>query len=328
MLVSAGRTRRPWRGLVESPATETRPSHDPECYLCPGNQRAGGAKNPDYAGTFGFDNDFAALDAQPGCDDHESTTGLLVSRPEPGICRVLCFSPRHDLTLAEMDHAGVLAVIDLWTEEYRNLGNNPAINHVQIFENKGELMGCSNPHPHGQVWAQRSIPDLPARELQKTAEYFERNRRPLLGDYLQHELQAESRLVCHNDEFVALVPFWAVWPFEILVLPRKQVGSLLEFSESQRDDLADIVRQVTVRYDNLFQTSFPYSSGIHQNPTDGAEHHGFTFHMHFFPPLLRSATVRKFMVGYEMLAGPQRDISPESAAQLLRSQHNTHFRQV
>ena len=325
VLVSPHRTKRPWQGQVEKPALEERPQHDPTCYLCPGNERAGGVSNPDYADTFVFQNDFSALlpDVPEGeVSDHE----MLRSESESGLCRVICFSPRHDLTLAEMDTGAVRKVVDLWTAQYEELGAMDAINHVQIFENKGAVMGCSNPHPHGQIWAQRSIPGEPAKELGKMREYFDERGTTLLSDYLAVEVDRGERIVCDNEHFVALVPFWAVWPFEIMVLCRRSVASLSDLDEGEKDSLSDIQRRVATRYDNLFQCSFPYSAGLHQAPTDGEAHPECDMHMHFYPPLLRSATVKKFMVGYEMLAGPQRDLTPESSAAQLRDCSDIHFK--
>jgi UDPglucose--hexose-1-phosphate uridylyltransferase len=252
--------------------------------------------------------------------------GLLLAREESGICRVICFSPRHDLSLPEMEPGAVRAVVDLWAEEYERLGQQSEINHVQIFENKGEMMGCSNPHPHGQIWAQGTIPLLVERELARLTEHSVRHRRSLLEDYLRLELAMGERLVYANDGFVALVPFWAVWPFETLVVSRRPVPHVAALTDDERDQLADVVKQVTTRYDNLFQVSFPYSAGIHQAPTDGRTHSECHLHMHFHPPLLRSASIRKFLVGYEMLAEPQRDITPERAAEALRGQSDVHFR--
>ena len=325
VLVSPHRTKRPWQGQVEKPVIEERPQYDPGCYLCPGNERAGGVKNPDYDGTFVFQNDFSALlpDVPAGrAGDHE----LLLSESESGVCRVICFSPRHDLTLPEMDVADIRKVVDLWTAQYEELGAMDDINHVQIFENKGAVMGCSNPHPHGQVWAQRNVPGEPARELARMQSYFSDKGTTLLGDYLAVELDHDERIVCQNDYFAALVPFWATWPFEVMVLCKRRVASLLQMTEAEKDGLADIVRRVTIRYDNLFECSFPYSAGMHQAPTDGAAHEEWDWHMHFYPPLLRSASVKKFMVGYEMLANPQRDITPESSAARLRDLSEIHFK--
>jgi UDPglucose--hexose-1-phosphate uridylyltransferase len=322
VLVSPHRALRPWQGQVEDVPPDTRPAYDPACYLCPGNTRANGERNPDYAGTFMFENDFAAL--KPGTPDAGlDVGGLLRARAEPGTARVICFSPRHDLSLPEMDVAAIRRVVDVWAEQYAELGARPEIGHVQIFENKGEMMGSSNPHPHGQVWAQRSVPMGPARELERQAEYFARHDRTLLGDYLRLEEEEGERLVCGNDAFVAVVPFWAVWPFETIVISREPVPDLTRLDDAARDGLADVLKRLTARYDNLFGVSFPYSAGFHQAPTDGAAHPEWHLHLHVYPPLLRSATVRKFMVGYEMMGEPQRDVTPESSAERLRAQPET-----
>ena len=317
VLVSPHRARRPWQGQVERPAVAGRPAHDPGCYLCPRNERAGGHRNPDYAGTFVFDNDFAAL--YPGDAGGEvHVANLLVAHAEPGVCRVICFSPRHDLSLPDLSADAARGVVDLWTEEYERLGSRDDIGYVQIFENKGETMGCSNPHPHGQIWAQRSVPMQPAREGERQRIHHDRHGRTLLEDYLRLELERADRVVIANDAFVVLVPFWAVWPFETLVVSRRPVPSLSALEDVERDHLAEIVQRLTRRYDNLFGVSFPYSAGIHQAPTDGDPHPEWHLHLHFFPPLLRSATVRKFLVGYEMLGEPQRDLTAETAAARLR----------
>ena len=314
--------RRPWQGQVEPLPDEARPAHDPSCYLCPGNARAGGARNPDYRATFVFDNDFAALRPEVPVVPTVAVEGddLLVARAEPGVCRVVCFSPRHDLALPDLPPAGVRAVVDVWADEYARLGARDDVSHVQIFENKGEAMGASNPHPHGQVWAQRSVPALPAREGERLAEHRARHGRTLLEDYLRVELGREERIVCANDGWVALVPFWAVWPFETIVLPRRPAPHLAGLDDAERNALADIVGRLTRRYDALFGVSFPYSAGFHQAPTDGAAHPEWHLHLHVLPPLLRSATVRKFLVGYEMLGEAQRDLTPEAAAARLREQ--------
>ena len=323
ILVSAQRTKRPWQGQVEDVPAEQVPRYVPNCYLCPGNERADGTCNPGYESTFAFDNDFPAL--LDVADTPSRAEPLLIREPETGRCRVLCFSPRHDLTLATMPPAAVAQVIDLWANEYESLGSSASINHVQIFENKGAMMGCSNPHPHGQVWAQSSIPDEPAREMTHMQAHFRQRRTPLLIDYVETELAANERVVSVNDTFVAVVPFWATWPFETLLLPRRNVSNLLELDARERADLAAAVRDINIRYDNLFEAPFPYSAGLHQAPTDGQSYPFYTMHMHFYPPLLRSATVRKFMVGYEMLAGAQRDIAPELSARYLRDTAVRHY---
>jgi UDPglucose--hexose-1-phosphate uridylyltransferase len=323
VLVSPHRTQRPWLGQVEKLATESEPSYDPDCYMCPGNIRATGARNPLYTATFVFDNDYPALLAgtpkgQIGESGRAQENGLLVARSERGICRVVCFSPRHDLTLAKMDPAGLRGVVDVWAEQYRELGALPFINHVQIFENRGAIMGCSNPHPHCQIWANESLPNEPAKELGAMGAYQVVHGTCLLCEYLALERQRGERLVAENDHFSALVPFWAVWPFETMLIARRHITGLDMSTEEERHGLADILKRLTTRYDHLFGISFPYSMGFHQRPTDGQPHSEWHLHAHFYPPLLRSATVRKFMVGYEMLATPQRDITAETAAIRLR----------
>ena len=282
-------------------------------------------RNPQYDDVFVFDNDFASLrpDTPNGRLDEG---GLFVAEAESGISRVVCFSPRHDLTFAEMELAGIRRVVDIWIEQFAELGGRADINHVQIFENRGTMMGCSNPHPHGQIWAQRSVPDEVACETDRMRGYRARWGRSLLGDYLARELELDTRVILGNDTFVALIPFWAVWPFETMVIARRPLPTMLELTEAERDGLADVLKRLTTRYDNLFRTAFPYSGGFHQAPTDGVAHPEWHLHMHFLPPLLRSATIRKFMVGYELLAEPQRDVTPEASAQLLRAQSETHYR--
>jgi UDPglucose--hexose-1-phosphate uridylyltransferase len=320
VLVSPHRAGRPWQGQVEKVATKHEPEYDPTCYLCPGNPRAGGVLNPRYTGTFVFENDFAALKAGVRDDRLDlENRGLLVAEGEPGLCRVICFSPRHDLTLATMPSKEIESVIRTWTDQFRELAHMPQINHVQIFENRGSMMGASNPHPHCQIWATHSIPDIPAKELVGQTNHIERHNTCLLCDYLQLEDRQQVRVICQNDGFVALVPFWAVWPFEVLVCSRRHLGTFPEFTEAEVVLLAQLLRQVTSTYDKVFDVPFPYSMGFHQSPTDGSPHHEWHFHAHFYPPLLRSATIRKFMVGFEMLGMPQRDITPESAAAHLKS---------
>jgi UDPglucose--hexose-1-phosphate uridylyltransferase len=318
VLVSPHRTRRPWQGSVEAAPKESRPPYDPNCHLCPGNGRAGGARNPQYDSTFLFDNDFSALlpDTAPG--DYRRDR-LLVAESERGICRVMCYSPRHDLTLGGMDPAAVRGVVDAWTGQYAELGALSWIRHVQIFENNGAMMGASNPHPHCQIWADERIPNEPAKETKAQSEYLERNDACLLCEYFSLEIRLRERIVCRNDSFAALVPFWAVWPYETMVLARNHRGALTDLTEKERGDLADILPRLIRAYDRVFDAPFPYSMGFHQRPTDGENHPEWHLHAHFYPPLLRSAAVRKFMVGYEMLAQPQRDITPESAAERLRS---------
>jgi UDPglucose--hexose-1-phosphate uridylyltransferase len=270
-----------------------------------------------------FTNDFAAL--RPERPKHELSAGLLVVRAEAGECRVVCFSPRHDLTLARMSTPEIRRVVEAWTEQYRELGAHDDVLCVTIFENRGAMMGASNPHPHGQIWANETLPNEMAKELAGQRWYLREKRSCLLCDYVKLERERGERIVCENEHFVALVPFWAVWPFETMVLPKRHLGAMDELSEAERDGLADVLRRVTTRYDNLFQTSFPYSMGFHQKPTDGAAHDEWHLHAHFYPPLLRSATVKKFQVGYEMLGSPQRDITAEAAALRLRELSETHY---
>ncbi|TGE04948.1 UDP-glucose--hexose-1-phosphate uridylyltransferase [Hymenobacter fodinae] len=325
LLVSPHRSKRPWQGQQEAPEVEKRPAYDPTCYLCPGNSRVGGVQNPNYTGTFVFDNDFAALQATVPVGS-VNVRGLLRAEAESGVARVICFSPRHDLTLPEMEVGAIRGVVDVWTAQYQELGARPDINYVQIFENKGSMMGASNPHPHGQIWAQRTVPDDPARETTHQLAYWSEHGRSLLTDYLAIELEEQTRLVYQNEHFVVLVPYWAVWPFETLLISRRHVQDLAQLTDDEKNALADALQQLTIRYDNLFQMSFPYSAGLHQRPTDGQAHESWHLHMHFYPPLLRSATVRKFMVGYELLANPQRDITPEVAAQRLRELPSVHYK--
>ena len=324
VLVSPHRTQRPWLGQVAKPAVTPQVDYDPDCYLCPGNARFRGMRNPSYAATFVFDNDFPALlpDVPAGEFDRG---GLVVARAEKGICRVLCFSPRHDMTIPRMKQDEVRLVVDAWVEQYRELGGLDWVRHVQIFENRGAMMGASNPHPHCQIWANAELPNLPSREEAAFREYRQVRGGCLLCAYLHLELEGRDRIVCKNDGFVALVPYWATWPFETLVLSRRHLTSFAGLIEQERNDLADILRSLTIRYDNLFEVAFPYSMGFHQQPTDDQEHSDWHFHAHYFPPLLRSAIVQKFMVGYELLAEPQRDITAESAAVRLRDAPETHY---
>ncbi|MGM0399753.1 MAG: UDP-glucose--hexose-1-phosphate uridylyltransferase [Chloroflexota bacterium] len=324
ILVSPHRTQRPWDGQEEEPAREERPSYDPDCYLCPGNERAGGARNPQYTSTFVFDNDFSALlpDTPQGQMDEED---LFLAHSERGICRVVCFSPDHSLTLPQMAESDVRKVVDVWGEQYEEIGSKPYINYVQIFENKGQMMGCSNPHPHGQIWSNETVPQLPTLEQESQGQYLEEKNSCLLCDYVRAEEARETRVVCENAHFLVVVPFWAVWPFETMIISRRHLSALTELTEAERDALANIIRRLTIRYDNLFRTSFPYSMGMHQQPTDGDEYPEWHLHLHFYPPLLRSATVKKFMVGYEMLATPQRDLTAETAAERLRALAETRF---
>lgn len=336
VLVSPHRAARPWQGQIEKLPDEQRPSYDPGCYLCPRNIRAGGEQTPDYQDAFAFTNDFSALlpDApaaaglkQEGSSENQNPpTGLLRHQSERGICRVVCFSPRHDLTIPEMDLQAVRRVVDLWRNEYTSLGTKAYIGYVQIFENKGAVMGCSNPHPHGQIWAQEHIPDEPLKKQRHQATYFKKHKRTLLADYLKEERSLQERTLLENQYFTALVPYWAVWPFETMIVPKRPMARITDMTDAECDAFAETFKRLAICYDNLFEVSFPYSAGIHQAPTDGKPHPEWHWHMVFYPPLLRSATVKKFMVGYEMMAGPQRDITPERAAEILRSLPSTHYK--
>lgn len=325
ILVSPARTMRPWQGEISSQSSDIRQQYEPDCYLCPGNKRANGEFNPDYKNTFVFTNDFSAL-TENNSPEKRNINNLLIAKTENGICRVVNFSPRHDLTLAEMNEPDIVNVIETWQSEYQSLGSLPGINHVQIFENKGALMGNSNPHPHGQIWAQKSIPMEPARELKEFRKYFLKTGKSLLADYLKLEKQLKERLVYENSSFSVVVPFWAVWPYETLIISKRKIQNLLQFKKNEVKDFANALSVITIKYDNLFETSFPYSAGIHQSPTDGKPHDEWHFHMHFYPPLLRSAGIKKFMVGYEMLAEPQRDITPEFSAKILREIPVIHYK--
>jgi len=349
ILVSPQRATRPWQGAVERVPQERRPEYDPKCYLCPGNTRVNGVINPTYAGVYVFDNDFPALltqrqevqathSEQPS---QASASHLLRSEQETGVCRVICFSPRHDLTLAQMPAESIRPVVDTWVAQCEELGARDDITYVQLFENRGEAMGSSNPHPHGQLWATRHVPTEVMKETRGQARYLgedrdtietpvlgspsRSSRSPLLIDYLDLELRDGVRLIFENAHFACLVPFWAIWPFEVMLLPKRHVRRIVELTSSERDALADALRCITVRYDNLFEVSFPYTMGVHQAPYDGEAHDEWQLHLHFYPPLLRSATVKKFMVGYEMLAQPQRDLTAEQAAERLRSLSETRF---
>ncbi|MBV9669654.1 MAG: UDP-glucose--hexose-1-phosphate uridylyltransferase [Acidobacteriales bacterium] len=317
VLVSPHRTMRPWQGQVEKTTPSSEMRFDPSCYLCPGNERAGGKRNPAYEHTFVFNNDFAALHPDTP-KERLDRNGLLIAEGESGVCRVICFDPRHDLTLAKMTEPAITKVVDVWAAQYQELGADPNISYVQIFENRGALMGASNPHPHCQVWATSHIPDQPMREQDRFHHYATQRSSCLLCDYLQLESSERERVVLENECFTVIVPFWAVWPFETLVLPRKHAAHIADLDSSERRSLASILQRLTALYDRVFEVSFPYTMGFHQSPTDTNEHPEWHMHAHFYPPLLRSATVRKFMVGFEMLATPQRDITPESAAARLR----------
>ena len=329
ILVSPQRTKRPWQGRQEATSPDIRPGYDPKCYLCPGNERAAGLQNPAYASTYVFDNDFAAiLPMEEGAETGgEHGDDLVRSEAVNGTCRVICFSPRHDLTLPEMSVPSIRTVVETWIAQTTELGAK--YRWVQVFENKGDVMGCSNPHPHGQIWASNFLPDELAKEERQQAAYFQKHGSTLLDDYLERELQDGSRVVVENTDWVGVVPYWATWPYETLLLPRRDVRRMPELSEEERGTLAEILKRLTTRYDNLFNTSFPYSMGWHGAPTGSttdAEAAVWRLHAHFYPPLLRSATVKKFMVGYEMLAEAQRDLTPEQAAEKLRGLSEVHFK--
>jgi UDPglucose--hexose-1-phosphate uridylyltransferase len=326
LLVSPHRAKRPWQGQIETTPPDTRPAYDPTCYLCPGNSRAGGVRNPPYTSTFVFDNDFAALLPESDKMNQVTESSLFTAEPERGLCRVVCFSPRHDLTLPELSPAEVAEVIRTWTEQTRELGQRDFINYVQVFENKGAMMGCSNPHPHSQIWAVNHVPNELQKEYNAQQRYWLNQNTCLLCDYLAEERQRGERIVAVNEDFTALVPFWAVWPFELLVIAQRHCGALTDLNALEQAALADILRRVTARYDNLFEISFPYSLGFHQAPPDGHPHEEWHLHLHFYPPLLRSATVKKFMVGYEMLAEAQRDLTAEQAADRLRGLSEVHYK--
>lgn len=324
LIVSPQRLKRPWQGEVEKRVEEEKPTYDPACYLCPGNERAGGKQNPAYDSIFIFDNDYPALlpDTPPAKFEEQN---LLLAVSEYGIARVICFSPRHDLTLALMETADLTRVVHAWTEQSRQLGDLPNVGYVQIFENRGAAMGASNNHPHCQIWGQETIPNEPTKELLAQADYLSTHGNCLLCDYTSLEMRDGSRIVCQNSEWLVVVPFWAIWPFETLIISKSHLGSLSDLNSNQQETLADILKRLTTRYDNLFEVSFPYSMGFHQTPTTGELYPAQHLHAHFYPPLLRSATVRKFMVGYEMLGNAQRDITAESSAERLRALSEIHY---
>ena len=322
VLVSAHRTDRPWLGKTERPDVPLVPRHDPACHLCPGAVRATGERNPDYSGTFVFTNDFPAMlpDVIP---ERVASGDLFQAEAVAGTCRVVCFSPRHDLALSQMDDLAIEAVVATWMEEATALG--AVYPSVQVFENRGAAMGASNPHPHGQIWAGSSVPSLIEAEDTHQRAYFQEHGRPLLADYLEAETADGARVVVADEEWAAVVPYWAVWPFEVLLAPRRPVTRLNGLDEAARRSLARILRRLLVRYDNLFCHPFPYSMGWHGAPFGAADADHWVLHAHFYPPLLRSATIRKFMVGYELTAEAQRDLTPEEAAHRLRSLPERHY---
>ena len=316
VLVSPHRAKRPWQGQNEKVSNENRPTHDPDCYLCAGNTRINGEKNPEYKDVFVFTNDFAAL--QSNSPEFSVAKGLFKAESELGICKVICFSADHSKSLADMEVVDIEKVVAVWQNEYVSLSKNKVINYVQIFENKGAVMGCSNPHPHGQIWSQSTLPNEVEKKDHQQKVYFDKAHSSLLGDYLAQELEAKERVIYENESFVVLTPFWAVWPFETMIIPKQKQPDISKLTSKERLSFADAISKITKSYDLLFQTSFPYSSGIHQAPTNTALNEHWHWHMSFYPPLLRSATVKKFMVGYEMFGSPQRDITAEQAAERLR----------
>jgi UDPglucose--hexose-1-phosphate uridylyltransferase len=320
VLVSPQRATRPWLGATEKINQERRPEYDPKCYLCPGNTRANGITNPVYTGVYIFDNDFPALLTGDHAGDIASVpeTGLMRAHQETGVARVICFSPRHDLTLAEMPVEGIREVVEAWRAQCEELGARPDIAYIQLFENKGEIMGCSNPHPHGQLWATAHLPTEIIKETRSQHNHLQSHEQPLLVEYATQELRDARRVLYENAHMLVLVPFWATWPFETMILPKRHVPRLLDFTADERQGLAEAIKAITAAYDRVFDVSFPYTMGVHQAPYDGEAHTEWQTHLHFYPPLLRSATVKKFMVGYEMLAQPQRDLTPEQAAERLR----------
>lgn len=324
ILVSPHRTKRPWQGKQETPPQDEQPRYDSSCYLCPGNVRANGQQNPQYTSTYVFTNDFAALLPQvPQAPTPPHP--LMQTQSVEGTCRVICFSPRHDLTLPEMQVKEIEKVVHVWAEQISELGKK--YTWVQVFENKGAIMGCSNPHPHGQVWAGMGLPNEPFAENREQENYFREQNSVLLLDYLQLERKQRERIVVENEHWIVVVPFWATWPFETLLLPRRHVLRLPDLSGEERLSLAAILKKFLIKYDNLFNISFPYTMGWHGAPTDDGDYNHWQLHAHFYPPLLRSASVKKFMVGYEMLAEAQRDITAEQAAQRLREVSEVHYKQ-
>lgn len=322
VLVSPHRNKRPWQGQLEKSSVENRPAYDPDCYLCPGNIRAGDVQNPNYDKTYVFTNDFKAL--LPDTQTFNVTHPLLHGEAIQGTCKVVCFSPCHDLTLAEMSNEGIRAVVDTWAVQTEQLSQ--IYRWVQVFENKGAIMGCSNPHPHGQIWAVNVLPNEPSKEDKQQQKYFEKYKKPLLTDYTLLELEQQERIVVQNAHWLAVLPYWAIWPFEILLLPRRHVLRIFDLNEAERDALADILKRLLTKYDNLFEVSFPYTMGWHGAPTDHRNYDYWQLHAHFYPPLLRSSTVKKFLVGYEMSAEPQRDLTAEQAAERLRCLSEIHYK--
>ncbi|SDZ56507.1 UTP-hexose-1-phosphate uridylyltransferase /UDP-glucose-hexose-1-phosphate uridylyltransferase [Jannaschia faecimaris] len=322
VLVSPHRSNRPWQGQAESPTSKDKPAHDPNCYLCAGNTRVTGATNPDYAGPYVFPNDYPALLVDTSYVD-TGNDALFRAQTVRGTSRVICFSERHDLTLPELSVPEIRRVVDVWTAQFAELGKT--YDWVAIFENKGAAMGCSNPHPHGQVWASDFLPNEVQKEDACQAAFLAETGENLLVAYSLREADLKERIVVENSHWIAVVPYWATWPFETLLMPKRHVPQLTDLTGDERDTLADILKRLCTRYDNLFTTEFPYSMGWHGAPSKGGERAHWQLHAHFYPPLLRSATIRKFMVGYEMLAEAQRDLTAEKAASILRDQLENHW---
>ena len=325
VLISPHRMMRPWQGQMEKKSNRVLPEYDPNCSLCPGNERNGGIKNPDYTGTFVFTNDFAALLEDPikSIDKEIKNAKLFLSKEVSGTCRVICFSPNHRQSLPEMETSEILEVVKTWIDQTMELGET--YRWVQIFENKGEVMGCSNPHPHGQVWATNSLPTEAEKEERSQKQFYKKHGEPLLYHYVQSEIQSGVRVIEHNSSWLAIVPYWATWPYEILLLPQRSVQRISNLNSKEQEDLSEILKLILIRYDNIFETSFPYTMGWHSAPMKEESPH-WQLHAHFYPPLLRSSNVKKFMVGYEMLAEAQRDITPEKAAERLREQSVLHYK--
>ncbi len=324
ILVSPQRTQRPWQGKREHSPDSNNTGNKNDCYLCPNSIRANGNINPDYSSTFVFNNDFSAL-KEDAANYSVNDSELIKAKSEKGICRVVCFSPNHNLTLAELDLNDIIQIIRTWQSEYSSLGSKPFIDYVQIFENKGEIMGCSNSHPHGQIWAQETIPNEASKEQVNQIQFYKEKKTTLLSEYINLEKQKQERVIYENESFILLIPFWAIWPFETMIISKRKINNILQLNEKEVEQFAEIVKLTTVKYDNIFNVPFPYSAGIHQSPTDGLEHPEWHFHMHFYPPLLRSASIKKFMVGYEMLGEPQRDVTPERSAEILKEVDSVHY---
>lgn len=323
VLVSPHRAKRPWQGQVEEFDEQEKPPYDKDCFLCAGNTRINGEVNEDYKTTFVFTNDFAAIKQDTPMVKSEDP--LFKMATEQGENRVICFSPDHSKSLPQLSIKEISHIVDTWQSQCEELGET--YSWVQVFENKGRVMGCSNPHPHGQIWAQQQLPTLVVKKQNAQQAYFEQHGSNLLQDYVVREVENKERNVVMNEDWLVVVPYWAAWPFETLLLPRFTASRITELKSKQKHSLADILKQLTIKYDNLFNCSFPYSMGWHGAPFDGKQHDEWTLHASFFPPLLRSATVRKFMVGYEMMAEAQRDLTAEQAAERLRNLSDIHYKE-